>query len=73
MTYTQKRHAIVLDYKNGMSIEEIAEKYNHKPYLIERFVKAKKYQIDVDHFNVNEYDCWIMPTRNIIESHKNQD
>lgn len=68
MTYRQRQQAMVYDYNNGMSIEEIAQKYKYKPYIVVRFVKAKKYRIDVEHFNVDQYDCWIMPVKPFSES-----
>jgi len=69
MTYRQKQQAMVYDYNNGMSIEEIAQKYKYKPYIVVRFVKAKKYRVNVEHFNVDQYDCWIMPVKSFNESH----
>jgi hypothetical protein len=68
MTYRQKQQAMAYDYSNGMSIEEIALKYKYKLYIVERFVNAKKNKINVEHFNVHQYDCWIMPTKPFNES-----
>lgn len=62
MTYKQKRQQISYDYSMGMTIEQLCEKYNYKPGTIRVFTKLKKYTYNPDFFNVDEYDCWIMPT-----------
>ena len=71
MTYRQRQQAIVIDYNNGATIEELSEKYGFTAKNIQTLVRLKRLQINPDFFNVDEHDCWMIPTSSIIKQNKN--
>lgn len=67
MTYRQRQQALVTDYNNGATIEELAEKYNFTIKNIQSLIRLKRLQINPDCFNVDEHDCWLIPTSSTKE------
>jgi len=62
MTYRQRKQAIVAEYNQGASIESLSKKYSYKVDGIEKIVKLKRLQVNPNFFNIDFYDCWIVPT-----------
>ena len=62
MTYRQRQQALVVDYNNGASVEELAKKYSFTIKNVNTLIKLKRLQVNPDFFNVDEHDCWLKPT-----------
>lgn len=60
--YLNRKQTIIKLHKEGNSIQEIKRKTNTHPSVIKGILQRNESSENKEIFNVNEYDCWIIPT-----------
>ena len=62
-----KKQIIIEHYKLGLTQEQIEETTGFSKSLIKSYLNKcikNEYLKSSELFNVNKYDCWIIPTKN---------